>query len=111
MINYEQLVDDLKYEADKLPMKFSMNDELFEVMTEARQAISMLAGLNPEPDLEMKSCPFCGKSAQYIEEDRHGFHICCTNCNAMTGAFPSAARAIRAWNKRCCRDDFCPVQE
>ena len=111
MINYEQLVDDLKYEADKLPMKFSMNDELFETMFEARKAIATLAGLNPEPNLEIKSCPFCGKHAPYIEESRAGFHIVCTNCDAQTGAFPSAARAIRAWNERCCREDFCPVQE
>ena len=111
MINYEQLIDDLKYEADKMPMKFSRNDELFETILQARRAIAVLTGLNPEPSLEMKSCPFCGKNAQFIEEDRYGFHICCTNCNVMTGAFPSAARAIRAWNERCCREDFCPVQE
>ena len=32
MINYEQLIDDLKHETDKLPMRCSRNDELFQTL-------------------------------------------------------------------------------
>ena len=111
MIDYAALIDDLKYEADKLPRKFSQNDELFQILTEARQAIAVLAGLNKDPDLEIKSCPFCGWRAPFLEEDRFGHYVVCTNCYARTGAFPSPARAIRAWNERSCREDFCPVND
>ena len=53
--------------------------------------------------MELKPCPFCGRSPMVIVED--GCHYVACECGAMmldglSQMFDTAAEAIEAWNRR-----------
>ena len=50
MMDYKELVYNLRYEANRLPNKFSVNDEMFELLTQAAKAIEELSGLKEKED-------------------------------------------------------------
>lgn len=52
--------------------------------------------------VNIKDCPFCGKSPMVIVED--GYHYVACECGAMmfdglSQMFDTAAEAIEAWNR------------
>ena len=53
--------------------------------------------------LELKNCPFCGKSAIVVNAHNNLFSIRCSDfrdCGTMIGVWNTPRRAIKAWNTR-----------
>ncbi len=56
---------------------------------------------SPFAAIELKACPFCGKSAMMDYDQRTQEHfVMCTKCRARTKKEIRKLDAIYAWNRR-----------
>lgn len=58
---------------------------------------------------ELLPCPFCHESAiLHGKADKDdGVYVMCLSCDAQTGRYPAAWRAVLAWNERKHAGKFC----
>ena len=68
MLPYPDLIKELRMEADALPNKFSQNDELFQTLYDAAQAIEKLTAPGSSPEIiYCRDCEYFDGDCFYCE--------------------------------------------